>query len=201
MLSEHQAYGTDSYVSMFQGMDLIDYIKVASFVCDQTHGQSGEGCSCQGLLKVARHIAKEGFVLSSPGKCILLCMPVKNCCKCPWSQLQMPLVAVAIANHQKGTGRLVLVQKQQFVNYKIFQSLLTKLTEDLKGECFSKDQMKKLLCLAESEAKRERLRFSIVKSSGMTNEKARTVYSFHAMDKRCRQISQCKMQNADRRLG
>lgn len=61
-VSEYQAYGTDIYVSMFQGMELIDYIKVACFVCDQTHGQSGEGCSCQGLLKVARHIGKEGFV-------------------------------------------------------------------------------------------------------------------------------------------
>lgn len=53
---------------------------------------------------------------------------------------------------------------------------------------FSKDQMKKLLCLSESEAERERLKFAVFKSSGMTNEKARTVYGFHAMDRRCRQI-------------
>lgn len=44
----HQVYGTDIYVSMFQGMELTDYFKVATgFVCDQTHGQCGEGCSCQ----------------------------------------------------------------------------------------------------------------------------------------------------------
>ena len=169
-------------------MKLTDYIKVASFVCDQTHGQCGEGCSSQGLLKVARHIEKEGFmylkeafVLSSPGK-------VYSALHARQKLLQMPLVAVAIGNHQKGTRRLVLVQKQQFVNYKIFQSLLTKLTEDLKSECFSKDQMKKLLCLAESEVERERLRFAVVKSSGMTNEKARAVYDFRDMDKRCHQI-------------
>ena len=140
---------------MFQGMELTDYIKVASFVCDQTHGQCGEGCSSQGLLKVARHIEKEGFmhlkeafVLSSPGK-------VYSALHARQKLLQMPLAAVAIGNHQKGTRRLVLVQIQQFVNYKIFQSLLTKSTEDLKSKCFSKHQMKKLLCLAESEVERE----------------------------------------------
>ena len=152
-LSEHQAYGTGIYVSKFQGMELIDYIKVASFVCDQTHGQSGEGCSCQGLLKVARHIEKEGFmylkdafVLSSPGK-------VYSALHARQKLLQMPLAAVAIGNHQKRTRRLVLVQKQQFVNYKVFQSLLTKSTEDLKRECFSKDQMKNFFVLLKVKQK------------------------------------------------
>ena len=32
------------------------------------------------------------------------------------------------------------------------------------------------------------MRFAVVKSSGMTNEKARAVYDFHDMDKRCHQI-------------
>ena len=35
-LSEHQAYGTDVYVSNFEGMELTDYIKVASVVCAES---------------------------------------------------------------------------------------------------------------------------------------------------------------------
>ncbi|KAK3748500.1 hypothetical protein QZH41_000350 [Actinostola sp. cb2023] len=48
--------------------------------------------------------------------------------------------------------------------------------------------MKTLLSLAESEAERERLRFAIVKGSGMSDEKARSIYGFHDMDKRSEKI-------------
>jgi len=52
----------------------------------------------------------------------------------------------------------------------------------------SKEQMKKLLDLAESEAERERLRFAVVKGSGMSSEKARSVYGFHDMSKRSEKV-------------
>ena len=43
-LSEHQAYGTDVYVSNFEGMELTDYIKVASVVCAEKHQPAGSLC-------------------------------------------------------------------------------------------------------------------------------------------------------------
>ena len=86
----------------------------------------------------------------------------------------MPLAAVAVGNQKQVTRRLVLVQKQQFVNYKMFQS---------QKECMSKEQIKKLLDLAESEAEREKLRFAVVKGSGMSSEKACSIYGFHDMCK------------------
>jgi len=113
-------------------MELVDYIKVASVVCVERHQPTGMRCSCQGLLKVARHIVKEGwinlkdaFILSSPGK-------VYSPLHARQKLLQMPLAAIAIGNPQQGNHRLVLVQKQQFVNYKIFQSLLSKSVEFIK---------------------------------------------------------------------
>ena len=57
-LSEHQAYGTGVYVSNFEGMELTDYIKVASVVCAQRHQPTGMLCFCEGLLKVARCIER-----------------------------------------------------------------------------------------------------------------------------------------------
>ena len=47
-LSEHQGYGTDVYVSNFEGMELTDYIKVATFVCAEKHQPAGSLCSCEG---------------------------------------------------------------------------------------------------------------------------------------------------------
>lgn len=165
-------------------MELTDYIRVASVVCEKMHQLTGRICSCQGLLKVARNVEKEGwmnlkeaFILSSPGK-------VYTAQHAGQQRLQMPLAAIAIGSQEKGNRKLVLVQKQQFVNYTIFQSLLSKSVESKKEDSISKEQMKKLVNLAESEAERERLRFAVVKGSGISNEKARSIYGFHNMSVR-----------------
>ena len=47
--SMHQAYGTDVYLSNFEGMEPTDYIQVASVVCAQRHQPTGMLCFCEGL--------------------------------------------------------------------------------------------------------------------------------------------------------
>ena len=42
----------------------------------------------------------------------------------------------------------------------------------------SKTEVKKLLDLAESESEREHLKYAVVKSLGISNSKAKTVYGF-----------------------
>ena len=186
-LSEHQAYGTDVYVSNFEGMELTGFIKVASVVCAEKHQPAGSLCSCEGLIKVARCVEQEGwmnlkqaFILSSPGR-------VYSSVHTRQKLLQMPLAAIAVGNQKQGTQRLFLVRKQQFVNYKIFQSLQSTLVESQK-ECMSKEQMKKLLNLADSEAEEEWLRFAVVRGAGMSTEKARSVYGFHDMTTRTKKV-------------
>ena len=122
---------------------------------------------------------KEAF-MSSPGR---VYSSLHACQKL----LQMPLAAVAVGNQKQGTRRLVFVQKQQFLNYKIFQSLQSKLVDSQK-ECMSKQQMKKLLDLAASEAESEWPRFVVVKESKMSSEKACSVYGFHDMSKRWEKV-------------
>lgn len=186
-LSEHQAYRTDVYVSYYEGMELTDYIKVASVVCAEKHQPAGSLCSCEGLIKVARCIEQEGwmnlkeaFILSSPGR-------VYSSVHARQKLLQMPLAAIAVGNQKQGTRRLFLVRKQQFFNYKIFQSLQSTLVESQK-ECMSKEQMKKLLNLADSEAEKDRLRFAVVRGAGISTEKARSVYGFHDMTTRTKKV-------------
>ena len=100
--------------------------------------------------------------------------------------LQMSLAAIAVGSQKQGTRRLFLVRKQQFVNYKIFQSLQSTLVESQK-ECMSKEQ-KKLLNLADIEAEREWLRFAVVRGAGMSTEKARSVYGFNDMTTRTKKV-------------
>ena len=52
----------------------------------------------------------------------------------------------------------------------------------------SKEQMKKLLNLADSEAEKDRLRFAVVRGAGISTEKARSVYGFHDMTTRTKKV-------------
>ena len=52
----------------------------------------------------------------------------------------------------------------------------------------SKEQMKKLLNLADSEAERERLRFAVVRGAGMSTKKAPSVYSFRDMTTQTKKV-------------
>ena len=135
-------------------MELTDYVKLASFICEKLHQSTGGPCTCQGLLNVSRHIGKEGwmnlkraFILSSPGK-VYVALHARQ------KLLQMSVAATAVESQGKGNRRFVLVPKQKSVNYRILQSLLSKSVKSNNEDRISKEQINKLLNLAESEAER-----------------------------------------------
>ena len=71
-------------------------------------------------------------------------------------------------------------------NYAVFQSLLNEVIEKTAGSRASfvtKEEMKNLLTLAESDAKKERIKYAVVKSAGMSAEKAQKVFGFHNMNR------------------
>ena len=70
-------------------------------------------------------------------------------------------------------------------NYAVFQSLLNEVIEKMAGSRASfvtKEEMKNLLTLAASDAQKERIKYAVVKSAGMSAEKAQKVFSFHNMN-------------------
>ena len=61
--------------------------------------------------------------------------------------------------------------------------MLDKLIEDcVLNPSISKEEMKKLLYLADGEAERERLKYAVVKSSGLSGTKAKTYYGFETSE-------------------
>ena len=155
-----------------------------------SHNKFNQKCSCDGLIRVAKLIERNGFMklkeafeLSSLGRSYTS----SHVCQ---KLLQMPLAAIGIGNQAKGTFCFVVVEKQPTINYHLLQSLVEKNLESHEVETLSKNEMKKLLFLAESKAEKERLRYAITKASSLSSTKACEKFGFHNMDKRMRKVDE-----------
>ena len=81
---------------------------------------------------------------------------------------------------------LYIVEKQNTVNYPVFQALLQKAMDkpSILTPNLSKEDLKELLYLAESESDKEMLKYVAVKASGLSNTKAKKVYGISDIQKR-----------------
>ncbi|CAB3996207.1 Hypothetical predicted protein [Paramuricea clavata] len=73
--------------------------------------------------------------------------------------LQMPLACIGVGRTEQGTYCLYLVEKQNLVDYSIFQTLLEKATlkPGVKEMSISKEEMSNIFYFAETESQRELL--------------------------------------------
>ncbi len=182
-MSLHEKINDSIFVSKMEGLSLVEYVKVCSFVCKNRHKQT---CTdCNGKIKVARYILEHGYIKLS--NAFAMCSP----CLAKYSPkdarrklLQLPLAAIGAGNQRKGTYALYLVKKNSQLSYSLFQTLLNKVldsSEDNAQKHITKQEVDNLLYLAESESEKERLRYSIIKSSGLSSTKAKQLYGFKDM--------------------
>ena len=183
-LSEHQRVRDDIYVSSFEGLSLKQYKDVRAFVCKMEHNQP---CTnCEGMMKVVDKVStcgfitlKSAFMLSSPGVS----------CKASAGRrklLRMPLACLDVGDLKEGSYCFYLVEKQNTVDYQIFQTLLTKSVDTSRAQeiQLSKEELKELLYLADSESEKEMLKYVVVKAPGLSNTKAKEVYRICDLGKR-----------------
>ena len=97
--------------------------------------------------------------------------------------LQMPLAAIGVGEKKMGTYCICLVEKKDHTSYRVPQTLLNKTVSRDSKQHITKNEVKELLYLAESQAERERLRYSIVRSSGISSTEAKKRYGFCDMNK------------------
>ena len=75
--------------------------------------------------------------------------------------------------------------------YKTFQCFANKFlqnSKNLKKNSFSKDDLKKLLLLAETDLEREKLKFVAVKAGGMSVTAAERAYDFRMQNERQQKV-------------
>ena len=195
-LSKHCRNQEDIYVSSFEGLSLSQYKNVRSFVCKKEHTQP---CSrCEGMIKVADEVITHGFmrlksafILSSPSVTHYKASEARR------KLLRMPLACLGVGDPKKGLYSLYLVEKQSSVNYQIFQTLLSKAVDNpgARGTNLSKQELKGLVYLAESETEKEMLKYVAVKAGGLSNTKAKDVYGLDNVQKRKEKLEEALSQS------
>lgn len=175
------------FVSCFEGFSLKEYRDVRPLYCKERHSQPCKECT--GMINVADTIIAEGAI--SLKSAFLISSKHKQNCKYKAFQarrklLRMPLACIGIGNQLDGTHMYYLVEKQDSVDYSVFQSLLMTRTQQKSDQKvnISKDELKELLYLSETDSQKEILKYIVVKASGISSTQAKKSYGFSDVRKR-----------------
>jgi hypothetical protein len=179
--------------SLFEGLSLVDYIMTRQTICIAEHSQPCQ--DCLGLLNIAKVVVNEGYwKMKDAFKC--LAEHVQPCAACPENVgntvthkkpikhsdsinmannssqhakrkfLQMPLAAINVKTGEK-ESKVFLVDK--YANLTLLHSLLCKLSlEKDKRNKLSKETFKALIQSCSSDAERDKLRYVVAETSGLS---------------------------------
>ena len=95
----------------------------------------------------------------------------------------MPLAAIGVGEKKMRTYCIYLEEKKSHTSYRVFQTLLNKTVTRDSEQHITRNKVKKSLYIAESESEGERLKYSIVKSSGISSTETKKRYGFGDMNK------------------
>ena len=182
-LSNHETLKENVYISRFEGLTLNEYVRALLVICDRNHKKLC--CKCKGTISVAEEIIKKGFLKLADA--FKLCSPnIKyKSFHARRKLLQMPLAVVGVGTFKQETFCLYLLNKLRPANLYIIQSLMAETCKHKQmHEEMAKEEVQKLLNLAESESERERLKYAIAKSSGISNTKAKNIYGFSSLSEK-----------------
>ena len=114
-LSLHEKVNENIYVSKMEGISLVNFVKVSSFVCKERHKQP---CTnCEGKIKVAKYDLQQGYIKLSDA--FKICSPDVSKYSAKDARrklLQLPLAAIGAGDREKGTYALYLVKKDNNVS-------------------------------------------------------------------------------------
>ena len=108
--------------------------------------------------------------------------------------LQMPLASIRVGTPQSGKSAWFLVEYVEgvdYVNFARFSESVFKFRNPTTLIGMDKNKIKALLGLATSDRERELIRYSVFKSSGLTQTGARKKFGFEGMDSRAQRVEKC----------
>ena len=173
----------------FEGFSLKRYVDVRLFVCKQIHCQP---CNdCLGMIDVAKRILNQGFIKLKTAMTIF--SPHVRNYKSSLARrklLRMPLACIGVGKMEQGTYCMYLVEKQDKVNYSVFQTLLenASVKAGVKNVSISKKELTNLLYIAKTQSQRELLKYAVVKAAGLSNTKAKQMYGINEVKERNKKI-------------
>ena len=104
--------------------------------------------------------------------------------------LQMPLACIRVDYHA-GVSECVLIEYHPNTNYSSTQALIKSVIQrnsSSNSDPISKDVVKSLLSLCQSDRERECLRFTVFKASGLSATQVHKRYGFQSMNERSKVV-------------
>ena len=99
----------------------------------------------------------------------------------------MPLVAIRL----QCCKELYLMEKVDGLDYEKLVKFMNAQMQHRPEEGMFKDELRKLMLIAESERERQCIRYAVYKSSCATSSEARRKYGFDRMDEKAAQVEAC----------
>lgn len=160
---------------------------IRSLECKAKHKQP---CVlCNGLLRVAKVVDKEGFIQLSEAFKLAFPSQTYRTNIARERFLQMPLACIRFGELKAGNSCWYLVAFVEGVDYDKFacftDALLANKTTTSK---ISKSEIRALVGLAQSDRERELIKCSVFKASGLTPTAARRHFGFDSMNERSKRL-------------
>lgn len=106
--------------------------------------------------------------------------------------LQMPLVIFRVKKSEKRQSELFVMEKAEGFNYQGLISFLNKsLSQKSRPQGITREEIKQLLKITQSDRERECIRYAVYKASGATPTEARRLYGFDNMRTRAAHVETC----------
>ena len=193
-LSQHTKLTESIYMSSFKGLDLCEYVQARTEHCKWNHNNCNE---CPAMLRVANVILRDGYVTLKTAFTENFPAVQYNVSYARRRFLQMPLACIRV-DYRAGISECFLIEYQPNTNYTSIQALIKSVMQKNStpnGDPISKDVVKSLLSLCNSDRERECLRYTVYKASGLSATQVRKRYGFQSMNERS-QVVEDALQHA-----
>ena len=191
VLSEFNTVSSDVFVSKFKGLTLQEHCAMREYFCSKNHDQIP--CTqCKSMIQAAEMVLKNGIVPLAVVFKAAFPTVTYHSVNAKRRLLQMPVVAFRVKGLQKGQSQLYLMEKIEGLDYGQLANFLSKNIEQLsRKQGITKEELKQLLRITQSERERECIRYAIYKTSGATPTEARRLFGFENMRARASHVDTC----------
>ena len=179
------------YVSK-TGMTLDEFWFACDACCKQRHNQS-KCLNCSRMMYAAK-IVQEAAVCSLSALFREAFRGVKYTSESAKQRfLRMPVACVRVGESLSGTSQLLIMESVPGDNYQKVKENFSKSISDIKPSLptLTKQEVKGLLELAESDRERECIRGTIHKAPGLSQSGSRKHFGFEQMTKRAAKADDC----------
>lgn len=182
-LSEYDTVTSDVFISKFRGLTLLEYCTVRDHYCREYHTHCTE---CESMIQAAEMVLKNGIVPLAVVFKAAFPTVTYHSVNAKRRLLPMPVVAFRVK------GALHLMEKIEGLDYRQLANFLGKNVKQLpRKQGITKEELKQLLTITQSERERECIRYAIYKTSGATPTEARRLYGFQNMKARAAHVETC----------